>query len=297
VFAPVAYLAPGKAWGGEDAGTWLERVNRRSDVPGLDYELQPNVSVFAHGAMVRTNAFGMRDVERTKEKPPGVVRVAALGDSFTFGFGVESEATWPAVLERLLNEGAPARRVEVLNFGAGGYSTQDEAVVLRRRALEFAPDVVVLGYVENDPETDPIQPLHAYYHRPRWWQHSHLLRLVANVANRWEIERWGDGDYVLYLHRSPAKWGSVTAAFRDVAQVTAAARIPVVVALFPAPGEVLALVEQAAKDAGFTTVRVPFSSYPSGACEQDDGHPNVLGHRVTAQALRDVLVAKKLLPR
>ena len=72
---------------------WRELVNRRSDIPGLDYELRPNLEKFAQNALVRTNSHGMRDRERSIERPAGVFRIAVLGDSFTFGFGVGGYST------------------------------------------------------------------------------------------------------------------------------------------------------------------------------------------------------------
>lgn len=293
LFFPVAYMAPAARFGDE---AWLEGINRRSTIDGLDYELRPGVRSQAHGVRVETNAHGMRDRERTIEKPPGVVRVAAVGDSFTFGFGVPAEDAWPAVLERLLNEAreSGARPAEVLNFGVGGYSTRDEALVVRERVLAFQPDAIVLGYVCNDPETDPIQPLHAFYHEPDWWQGWHLLRLAAQAKNTADIRRHGGGDYVAYLHRGP-KWQTVLDGFDAIAAATRARAVPVVVALFPMAGDLREQVERAARDRGFLVVRVPGETDPSIPAELPDGHPNAYGHRRTAETLRDALLAERVL--
>src|SRR5512138_2605921 len=45
-------------------------------------------------ARLRVNAAGMRDVEHPIAKPPGVVRVAVLGDSFAEAAQVENEETF-----------------------------------------------------------------------------------------------------------------------------------------------------------------------------------------------------------
>jgi hypothetical protein len=64
---------------------------------------------------------------------------------------------------------------EVLNMGVGGYSTADEALILEYKAMPLRPRLVLVQYFLNDPDTDPAQPLPAFFHETRWWQHSHLL--------------------------------------------------------------------------------------------------------------------------
>lgn len=99
-------------------------------IPGLTYELVPGLDQQSHAARVVTDSEGLRDRERTRVKPPGTRRIAVLGDSFAFGYGVEGDAAWPAVLERLLPPGD-----EVLDSGVGGHSTQDEAALREHKAL------------------------------------------------------------------------------------------------------------------------------------------------------------------
>ena len=54
------------------------------------------------------------------------------------------------------------RRFEVLNFGVVGYSTRDEAIALKQKTIPFHPQGVIIGYVLNDPETDPRPSLHKW---------------------------------------------------------------------------------------------------------------------------------------
>ncbi len=92
----------------------------------------------------RTNAHGWRDVERTVAKPAGVRRIAALGDSFTFGQGVDRGDRWTDRVER-------ATGWQVLNFGACAYGTDQEVLVYEHVARTFAPDAVLLTvFLGND---------------------------------------------------------------------------------------------------------------------------------------------------
>jgi hypothetical protein len=125
-------------------------------------------------AYVRINGDGERDVEHAVAKPPGVLRVAVLGDSCTEALQVPVEQTFWKLLEPALascpalagRPGEQAARVEVLNFGVAGYGTAQELLTLRQKVWKYAPDVVVLAfYTGNDVrnnyrrlEQDPGRP-------------------------------------------------------------------------------------------------------------------------------------------
>src|SRR6185369_3084342 len=125
------------------------------------------------GGWVETNGEGMRDHEPLPADTPSLERIAVVGDSFVFGLGLPQEDVFTEVLERDLNGASDGRRYDVLNFGVPGYSSQEEASVLEARVLPWNPAVVIVGYCLNDPETQPLQPVHVYFSPVAWWQHSH----------------------------------------------------------------------------------------------------------------------------
>jgi hypothetical protein len=107
---------------------------------------------------------GYRVPVEAPPEPPGASRILAIGDSFTFGVGVEAEEAYPEVLERELAARWPGAWV-VRNGGVGGYGPLRSAHHLFATQGDWRPDVVVhLVYVGNDledpqPETfrsDPI---------------------------------------------------------------------------------------------------------------------------------------------
>lgn len=80
----------------------------------------------------------------------GGPRVLALGDSMTFGYGVEAEESWPEVLETLLRKD-DRPDVEVINAGVVAYAPDQQLDQLRELLPRVRPDVVVLGlYPGND---------------------------------------------------------------------------------------------------------------------------------------------------
>lgn len=111
------------------------------------------------------NALGWRDVERSREKQGGVLRVAVIGDSFVEALQVELDSTFCRLAERELSR-RMARPVEVMNFGRSGTTTSEQLLVLESDVLPCAPDLVVLLFVPgNDigdvsPATalDPMRP-------------------------------------------------------------------------------------------------------------------------------------------
>jgi hypothetical protein len=95
------------------------------------------------------DADGLRDEPNlTIAKPPGVYRIALLGDSMVEGLQVDSQLTFGKLLQaRLRKDGG---NVQVINFGNSGYSTAQECMLLPRKVLKYQPDLVVLGYTNRD---------------------------------------------------------------------------------------------------------------------------------------------------
>lgn len=289
-------------------------VHQASSIPGLVYEMAPNRELrLTDGTLIKTNQYGMRDSEPSLQRTESPCRIAALGDSYTFGLKVLAEQAYPKVLERRLRQSAAGKDCpfEVLNFGTSGYSSWDEALMLRYRVVDFDPHVVILGYVLNDPEVDPIQPLHAYFLRRPWWQPYYLRRLVGKAEAIWDERHFGGGDYYVYLHaQGHRKWQSVVDAFSNIRDVTSPRGIKVLVVIFPEVTESFkgkpwsdypyTAIHQQVSDLavrnGFRVVDLleAFSAYPSRdlTFSGADDHPNVAGHEVAARAIEKELLAE-----
>jgi lysophospholipase L1-like esterase len=91
------------------------------------------------------------------EAPSGTLRIAVLGDSFTFGWGADDDETYPAVLERIL--GKTMGPVEIINAGALGDGTGDEALWYDAWVSAFHPKLVILTVVPNDTDDDLARTL------------------------------------------------------------------------------------------------------------------------------------------
>ncbi len=124
-------------------------------------------------AYIRVNSRGFRDHERSTAKPPGTLRIAVLGDSFTEARQVAFEATFCSVIEQELQRRrwAGGRTIEVLNFGVSGYGTTQQLLTLQHRVWTYDPDIVLLAFYTGNDISDNSPTLSgaavAPYHRYR----------------------------------------------------------------------------------------------------------------------------------
>jgi lysophospholipase L1-like esterase len=90
---------------------------------------------------VRINEAGLRmDREIPLARTPGMSRVLFLGNSFTFGQGVEAHQRFTDLIQR------DWPQAEILNFGIPGTGTDQQLLHFREQGTQYAPDLVVLCF-------------------------------------------------------------------------------------------------------------------------------------------------------
>lgn len=100
---------------------------------------------------IEFNRDGFRDREYTVNKPSGKFRILVVGDSQTFGHGIEKlEDTFPKQLEKLLNQGIEYAKFEVLNFAMPGWNTADQLQYIYKKGFLYQPDLILLNFFHND---------------------------------------------------------------------------------------------------------------------------------------------------
>lgn len=104
--------------------------------------------------VANTNADGLiGDTDYVVNKPEGVFRIVAIGDSFTEGPFVKAGLTYPKLLEKMLNATSSCPgidRYEVLNLGVGGYDIEYAAHRLETKGLKYEPDLVLWLLKDDD---------------------------------------------------------------------------------------------------------------------------------------------------
>jgi hypothetical protein len=125
---------------------------RTSSVEGLACELRPGFRTLYKGHEISINSFGFRGAEPGPRRP-GVLRVALVGDSFTFGTGVGDRETIAAKLVEALEKSG--REAEVFNFGVPGYTAANVAATAVHKALPLDLDALVYVFYANDVDAPP----------------------------------------------------------------------------------------------------------------------------------------------
>src|SRR2546423_2473486 len=104
---------------------------------------------------VQTNSLGFRDREFGLEKRARI-RILALGDSFTFGFGVDGKQAWPKVLEANLRTAGD--EVEIANLGRPAGSPRDYAAIAEKAIPLLKPDLVIVAVLQGDDVAQMADP-------------------------------------------------------------------------------------------------------------------------------------------
>jgi hypothetical protein len=261
---------------------------------------------------VRRNTQGFRDREFSREPPRESRRLLAVGDSFTFGDGIERvEDTWPRVLERVLS--ARAGPCEVYNLGIPGTNTAfQRRMLLDRDAYGYGAERIVLGFGLNDPEPPganrtiiprrlyrPLVPsvaLDGWLTRRSFGYAS--MRRAHNVLLEWAGLNQSYADYVhsLYDPRS-TEWSAFVAQARGLVADARQRGVGVTVAIFPMFHDLehypFVAEHRAARqvflDAGADVLDLldTFRGMDTASLRlaPADAHPNERAHRIAGEAI------------
>jgi hypothetical protein len=94
---------------------------------------------------IKINNNGLRGKEYPYIKPRGKTRVILLGDSITFGYGLNKEDTFAYMLQ----EKAP-EKIEYINAGTIGYGTDQEYLFYKKEISKYEADFLVVLFSGGD---------------------------------------------------------------------------------------------------------------------------------------------------
>lgn len=126
-------------------------------------DFEPNMKVVdqvtkLHPYTFTTNSQGLRSLrEITKEKEQKTIRILCLGDSYTMGWGVNDEDTYPELLYQKLKRKYPSAKFEVINAGFLFSNVLDHIDYFREKGRLLKPDIVIEQYCYNDIDTDMLR--------------------------------------------------------------------------------------------------------------------------------------------
>jgi lysophospholipase L1-like esterase len=249
------------------------------------------------------------------------LKLLALGDSNTYGLGVNEREAYPRVLETLWNADPKLPRIEVINLGYPGTNSS----MLRNRFAKLLsmlrPDIVTVMIGANDFWT-PAEPVND---ETDWrenldflaWRSSRLYRLLSMLRRAFQdvqldiprsVERGGQPLVVqlgperveLLLNPSnpsdvegrPSLGDNLVALARDAAQ----ADVELILLTYPADAKHTAVytrtntqIRAAAATAGIRLIDLTAISRFCTKRECDelmwDYHPTALGHQLAADLI------------
>ncbi|MBR2813618.1 MAG: SGNH/GDSL hydrolase family protein [Reyranella sp.] len=132
---------------------YAREVKERDYNPEIGHRHRANAHAQLMNVDVRTDENGFRTPSIPLQAPPGVARIAFVGDSVTMGWGVAEQETFARqVLDTLKKQG---RKVDGFNLGVGNWNTRQELGAYKAYGAKFKPDIIALVYFINDGEPMP----------------------------------------------------------------------------------------------------------------------------------------------
>ena len=276
----------------------------------LYFRHEANLDTSYQGVRVKTNSIGFRDDE-ISDKRTGEFRILFLGDSVTFGWGVEAQDTFSERTGRLLQADS-SLLITAINSGVGGYNTTNEAAVLTRHGDVLQPDLVVLTYVGNDLDESSPQPFDPQADLAltgksppqiiqMWLWNSWTYRLLTHALryrSSDDVASRFDPDH----HKG---WLESKGSLLTIVHFCQARHIPLVLVLFRMgrgePLDTLArLFDQLAvsDDFVFADTVTWFEGVDERVVTNSivDSHPNAKGHQILAAGISKVIMARGVGP-
>jgi lysophospholipase L1-like esterase len=262
----------------------------------LGFRHAPGTRARLFGVEVAINSRGFRDAEIPADRRPGETRVALLGDSVTFGWGVPYGERFSEILEREWSR--DGRPVELINTGHGNWNAAQEQAALAELLAGDPLDGILQFWYVNDAEPTPE-------HRDApWYARLHLAIFVwakSDLLQRRFGAKEGYEEYYRALYaQDAAGYREFRRALARTGEIADERGLPWVFVVlpefhaFPGPfGDVYARVAADAQEAGAIVVDVtgafagedPATTWVA----HNDVHPNAKGHALIARAVRDAV--------
>lgn len=257
-----------------------------------------------HGVLHVHDKQWMRRTQPFPPKSENVFRIMVVGDSLTYGYGVEESQTYCRRLEELLSKD---RDVEVLNLGVCGAQSSDILKIVKKFTPVLKPDLIIYGislndflpsgtgqYANNRRWPFPLPESFKY----RMSRQTHIGELLERVYDRLLMKTGIRSDF----------YDDILENFRDYqarfaddlrrmnAFVTERGYPPVLSIVFhqnPEYGgrshQIARIAEKAAREAGMNVVPTDdyFKTYNGRSFQVSkwEGHPNAEAHDILARML------------
>lgn len=264
----------------------------------------------------KINSKGLRDAEYSYDKAKGEFRIVCLGDSITFGWGVNANQRFTDLLKSYFTN------ISVINMAVQGYGIDQELLFLIREGVRYHPDLILIYVISDDatracyskmwdrpkPQfllTDknelllsniPVPRVDAFsFSNPTLDQIRYYLAKKSYLF--WFIQN------LLYLSKekqvepidnSTIKIKLTLAILKRIERVAELCGAKLVIV-----GSLVEDEELPLEGSNIYFINDPLLLYNGSQSDicYIDGHPNVFGNKLIAKVIYDFFVKKKLVPK
>lgn len=149
--------------------------------PFLGWAPKPNSN--SQDGLYYYNSHGIRVSHRpNKKNNNSPIKIALFGDSFTAAYDVPFENSWGYYLENNLKKSG--FKLEVLNFGVGGYGMDQAFLRYKAVSSKFSPDIVIFGFQPENTRRNLNMIRSLYNHsffpfsKPRFVFENKIFKLI-----------------------------------------------------------------------------------------------------------------------
>ena len=268
------------------------------------YRHRPNLERSYQGVSVHMNELGFRDNPIAK-KESDELRIMFLGDSVTFGWGVEQEDIFVRRVGEILEE-TLRRPVRTINTSVGSYNTDNQHAVMSHYGPTLDPDLVILTYVSNDIEPTPVgsfNPRSQYTFSGK--SPPEVIQLLASKTWSYRlvshIVRFREGSPSTGLYKSSDGWKQSVNALQGIADYCHSRDIPFIVIMYRmVPNR---LEDDIARELDLLSGKMSFYFGDTLTWFRGrdvrlltntlvDSHPNAQGHAVLAEGMVNLITQK-----
>lgn len=269
---------------------------------GMYKTLEPNTVLYFEGHdtgiddfEASTNSFGLRDKDYGFKKPVDTVRIIALGDSVTFGWGLRVEDSWVKQLESLLNKNKvkPNLEYEVLNFGIAGYNAKNELHLFKDLGLKFEPDILILTFVGNDWEDEENLKIHDDYLQ-KLKEGFCESKKDCSISPQQELEMYYESQHYMRTELFDKTFNSLEESYKEIDRLTKENNIRVILGHYPVEKRWLDSLYNLIDSLGWEIVDLNrFNEEKKYFLGSLDRHPNKLASKEIAEEYSNQILKKK----
>jgi len=245
------------------------------------------------------------------EKSKNALRIIALGDSMLYGASISNEShTFIMQLENKLNadlESDEKYKIEILNFGIGGYDAESEVDLYQNELHKYGADAVMIFLGRNDLNSN--REIQKYADKLMNETRYKAWYATADEGQKFFVQKNLVYDAAMqYFLEHPQKtqedFNKITLQLHRLRELLNGTPL-IIITMYDTDDALLKTIEQFSEENQvphlglnqILTTYGPKRIYLRPDSEPVDSHPSLFAHQIIAEELYDFLTENKLIPK